>query len=313
MGVSDAKNARIAHRLVQWLRVFAALCAAAILSACQGNAALSALNAITPDSAYSLKSDVPYGSESRQTMDIYTPDAPTSQSRVVVFVYGGAWRKGIKEDYEFVAHALAGEGHWVIIPDYRLYPEVSFPAFVEDVVLAIKSLPEALTDELPDGITDAPTDTAATQQAVSDDSTLPVVLLGHSSGAHTAALIAADASWLADSSVQLNGLIAMSGPYDLPLDYPEVRSVFSRATDNNRAQPLALATDNHPPTLLIHGENDRRVLPLHTERYADALTALGIDIQVLWLDDGGHASPLTGLSRVLPDNGVFERVTAFLE
>ena len=102
---------------------------ACLISACQGNAALSALNAITPNSGYTLTSNVPFGSAPRQRMDIYERDESTEKSRVVEFVHGGVWRQGIKDDYAFIAHALASQGHWVVVPDYRLYPQVTFPAF----------------------------------------------------------------------------------------------------------------------------------------------------------------------------------------
>ena len=240
------------------LKFFASLLAIGLVSAalagCQGNVALSALNAITPNSSYTLLSDYRYGPASRQRMDIYRPDTITNQSRVVVFVYGGAWRKGIKDNYAFVAHALASKGHWLVVPDYRLYPNSRYPEFVQDVVLAIKELPTAM-----DGHINVQGDV------------LPITLMGHSSGAHTASLIAADAAWLADSPVKVEMLIGMSGPYDLPLEHREVRSVFDSVANSDEALPIKHVSNKHPRTLLVHGTGDRRVLPKHTERYASAL------------------------------------------
>jgi len=263
----------------------------AVLAGCQGNAALSALNAITPNSGYTLLSDYRYGPSSRQRMDIYRPDSVTDQSRIVVFVYGGAWRKGIKDDYAFVAHALASKGHWLVVPDYRLYPGNRYPDFVQDVVLAIKELPAALDGQI----------------NVQGD-VLPITLMGHSSGAHTASLIAADAAWLADSPVSVEMLIGLSGPYDLPLEHPEVTSVFDIVANSDEALPIKHISDKHPRTLLVHGTGDRRVLPMHTEHYASALQEQGIAVDVVWLEDSGHAAPLTGLARLLPDNGTLQAV-----
>jgi len=261
------------------------------LAGCQGNAALSALNAITPNSGYTLLSDYRFGPASRQRMDVYRPDTVTDNSRVVVFVYGGAWRKGLKDDYAFLAHALASEGHWLVVPDYRLYPDNQYPDFVHDVVLAIKALPAAMDGQI----------------NVQGD-VLPITLMGHSSGAHTAALIAADAAWLAESSVSVEMLIGLSGPYDLPLDLPEVRRVFGTVANSDEALPITHVSDKHPRTLLVHGTSDRRVLPLHTERYASALQEHGVAVDVVWLEDSGHAAPLTGLARLLPDNGTLQAV-----
>lgn len=278
------------------LKTLLYLCCAVCLSSCKGNTALSALNTLTPNQGYSLVSGLSFGAQPRQTMDVYTPDKATDQSRVVVFVYGGAWRKGIKEDYAFVAHALAREGHWLIVPDYQLYPSVTFPTFVEDVAEAIKAIPNALGDSKP-----------------SPNQPLQITLMGHSSGAHTASLIAADRSWLGDAPVIISQLVAMSGPYDLPLDNPEVSNVFASALDSTAALPIEKITVEHPPTLLIHGEDDTRVLPKHSKRYSEALRENNIEVDMLMLEGAGHAAPLTGLSRLLPDNGTREAVLDFLD
>ncbi|MGD8557892.1 MAG: alpha/beta hydrolase, partial [Chromatiales bacterium] len=90
------------------------------------------VNGLSPDSHYRLTSDVSYGADTRQKLDLYMPETATGSPPVVVFFYGGGWRKGNKENYEFVASSLTNAGYAVIIPDYRLYPEVSFPGFVED-------------------------------------------------------------------------------------------------------------------------------------------------------------------------------------
>ncbi len=57
---------------------------------------------------------------------------------VIVFFYGGAWRGGNKELYRYVAKALARRGYVAVIPDYRIYPEVCYPEFIEDGALAVR-------------------------------------------------------------------------------------------------------------------------------------------------------------------------------
>src|SRR2546430_1571400 len=91
-----------------------------------------ALNATVPSWDYTRTANIAYGNLSRQTLDVYRPkDAPRNAS-IVVFFYGGDWQNGTKEDYRFVAEALCSERFIAVIPDYRLYPEVTFPAFVRD-------------------------------------------------------------------------------------------------------------------------------------------------------------------------------------
>jgi len=57
---------------------------------------------------------------------------------VVIFFYGGEWQAGEKGDYRFAAEALTSEGFIAVLPDYRIYPEVTFPAFVQDGARAVR-------------------------------------------------------------------------------------------------------------------------------------------------------------------------------
>ncbi|HRJ49431.1 MAG TPA: alpha/beta hydrolase fold domain-containing protein, partial [Phycisphaerales bacterium] len=55
---------------------------------------------------------------------------------VLVLFYGGGWDSGDKTHYAWAAQALAARGFVVALPDYRLVPQVHFPAFIEDAALA---------------------------------------------------------------------------------------------------------------------------------------------------------------------------------
>ena len=57
---------------------------------------------------------------------------------------GGGWRSGRRQDYRFIGEALTSRGYVVVVPDYRVYPDVRFPTFVEDGARAmswVRSLP----------------------------------------------------------------------------------------------------------------------------------------------------------------------------
>jgi len=74
---------------------------------------------------------IAYGDAPRQTLDVYRP-ASSTKSPVIVFFYGSSWQMGDEETYLFVAAALAQRGYVVVVPDYRVYPEVRYPAFLQD-------------------------------------------------------------------------------------------------------------------------------------------------------------------------------------
>jgi acetyl esterase/lipase len=106
-----------------------------LLSACSPT---SVLNAIAPRESVTLTRDVAYADGARRTLDVYAPRASGAPSPVVVFFfYGGGWESGSKDMYRFVGATLAARGVMTVIPDYRLYPLVRFPAFMQDAAMAV--------------------------------------------------------------------------------------------------------------------------------------------------------------------------------
>ena len=87
--------------------------------------------------------DLPYGSAPDQLLDVYA--LPQVRSRpIVVFWYGGGWTSGAKSDYRFMGTALAESGYVAVVPDYRKYPAVQFPSFVEDGARALNPVATVL-------------------------------------------------------------------------------------------------------------------------------------------------------------------------
>ena len=85
---------------------------------------------------FERRADIAYGGGARQRLDVYTPR--NAQNRpIIVFWYGGGWEGGKKSQYRFVGAALAKAGYVAVLPDYRLYPDVKFPAFVQDGAAAL--------------------------------------------------------------------------------------------------------------------------------------------------------------------------------
>lgn len=238
-----------------------------------GCSAAAMLNATVPRNGFTLERDIAYGPLPRQKLDLYRPDRPRSDGRSVIFFYGGAWDSGSKNDYLFVGQALAARGVTTIIADYRIYPEVTFPDFVEDGARATGW---------------------AAERAGADR----LFLMGHSSGAHIALMLAADTPYLATAGVnrmKLPGAIGLAGPYDfLPLTSRRLQQIFGGA-DRKETQPIAFATAPLPPVLLIHGTADLTVRPANSERLAAA-----------WQRAGGQAD-----LRLYPEVDHVDAVAAF--
>lgn len=287
--------------LKQYRWVLVVLATLVIVGGCTHNMkATDALNAVILQNHYTVKT-AQYGNHPRQGMDIYLPNAKKQQKYgnkpkpSIIFVYGGAWRDGNKADYKFVGHALTELGHPVIIPDYQLFPQVKFPVFIEDIAQAIHY-------------------TEKNAQNLLDQSMDNYVLMGHSAGAHTVALLTVDESWTenADVTANLKGLIALSGPYDLPLDDPEVIPVFPNIP--TQVNPILNVTAQLPPILLLHGRKDDRVFPFHTERFAEAIKRSGNNVNVKIYPRTNHAMILGNIAAPLRLFGSsYTDIKAFLE
>ena len=115
----------------------------AALSAGCGKLAFMAANVPAAFGAYRRHADIAYGSHPRHRLDIYVPEpksaadsAPPAARPLVVFWHGGRWSSGDKAEYRFVGAALAELGCVAVLPNYRLYPEVKMPGFMDDAARA---------------------------------------------------------------------------------------------------------------------------------------------------------------------------------
>jgi len=214
--------------------LFMTFCSLVLLAGCSP---LIVVDALSPEDGYRVESGLSFGPEARQALDVYRPLQARPGAPVVVFFYGGSWRRGERGNYRFVGQSLAARGYTVAIPDYRLYPEVAFPTFVEDGARAVawvaRSLPEAKNG---------------------------IMLIGHSAGAHIAALLTLDRSYLAAwdlSADDLAGMIGLAGPYAFdPSRSPRFKPIFAAAQPPDSSQPLKHARGDAPPLLGIRHDHD---------------------------------------------------------
>ena len=238
---------------------------------------LDALNRASDGGHYAVQADVRYGQQPRQALDIYRPLEGPPGGPVMVFFYGGGWREGEKTDYEFVASTLTENGFTVVIPDYRLYPDVTFPDFVEDGAQAM----------------------AWVDRNLLANTGRPLVLMGHSAGAHVAALLALDGRYLEGAGMngdRINGWVGLSGPYDfLPIESGYLLDVFPEDT-RAQSQPIRFVSENAPPTLLVHGLDDDLVEPGNSRRLAAALREAGVDTTLVEREDTAHAATVAALA-----------------
>ena len=95
--------------------------------------------------------DVVYDPAHGTGLTVYPATATRGVAPVAMFLYGGSWQGGRRQDYAFVGQALARCGVTTAIADYRKSPEVVFPVFVEDAARALTWTRDTLAPAAADG------------------------------------------------------------------------------------------------------------------------------------------------------------------
>jgi acetyl esterase/lipase len=226
--------------------------------------------------------DISYADGARRKLDVYRPRG-AANAPIIVFFYGGRWLSGTKDWYRLLAGALTARGYIVVVPDYRLYPEVRFPDFLVDGAKALRWTHDNV--------------------AILGGDPQRLFVMGHSAGAHIAAMLALDPQWLdgvgLNAARDIAGLIGISGPYDfLPLRDPTLVDIFGGA---NRAdtQPISFAAGHKPPALLVTGDADKVVSPGNSTRLAVRLRHNGNAATEVIYRRLGHMTVLAGFAPLL--------------
>jgi acetyl esterase/lipase len=214
---------------------------------------------------------IAYGSDPRQRLDVYTPDDAAKGPRpIVVYFYGGSWQAGQRTDSRIVAEALAASGIVTVAPDYRIFPETIFPGFLDDAATAVRWARDHAQDYGGDPSR--------------------IVVMGHSAGAHIAAMLATDSRYLdahGMSKSALAGMIGLAGPYVAIPAEDHMSEIFPAAT-RARALPIRFISGHEPPMLLATGTADTVVDPRNSERFADALRAHDDRVELKRYPGFGH-------------------------
>ncbi len=237
-----------------------------------------------------------YGSDRRHRLDAYAPVDFSEPLPLLFFIYGGGWNSGNREEYEFVGRAFARAGFITAIADYRLVPEVHYPAFLEDCGMALAEcigmLPAFGVD--PER----------------------VFLMGHSAGAYNAMMLALDGErfGVPEPERYLRGVVGLSGPYDFyPFAVKEAIDAFSRAENPEASQPVNLVRPGMAPAFLGHGSRDRVCGPYNSGNLATRLRAANVPVVERYYAGLTHPTPLLALLPLLRWRApVYRETVAFL-
>jgi len=222
--------------------------------------------------------NIPYvdDADARQVLDLYLPE-PGEPAPVIVFLHGGHWRSGHRRLYAQMAETLCPQGYVVALVDYRLVPDVHYPAFMEDAVAALNWL-------------------YANIDTYGGDPERMIVS-GHSAGSHILALLLVHdrfRSMLDFDVCELSGAVLFSGPFDFEqdnlLDEEFLRMMTVTEADFHEAQPINHPRADVPPLLVINGDRDVVTSEKQARRFAEAMQDAGADVEYVMLPGGDHIS-----------------------
>lgn len=282
-------------------KVLAAIvCAAAVLAGAGcTSVTLAIANLPARFGDYAVERDIVYASDPELRLDVYRPvQTSTAPRPLVVFFHGGGWTTGDKSQYRFVAEALLSRGYVVVVPTYRLYPSARFAGFLADASRAV-----------------AWAHVHASQYGAD---AAQLFVMGHSAGAHIAAMVSFDERFLAAQGGQtswIRGFIGLAGPYDfLPLTDEYLKDVFGPAEKYPDSQPINFVDGKEPPALLLHGLGDSTVWPRNSERLSAKIRAHGGNVTEHYYEGMTHGGILGALSIYLRSRRtVLDDIAAFVE
>lgn len=216
-------------------------------------------------------------------LDLWLPDTATALP-LVLFVHGGAWRRGRRDDMGLRTRhwapgpfaRIAAAGFAVACVDYRLSGEALFPAPLDDLRAALRWLTLRAAEF---GV-----DTGRT------------VVWGESAGGHLASLLALDPASTAAGAViwyAPSDLTVPRGPFDPhSATTPEALLLGAApATVPERARAASTVTQvrrDAPPFLLVHGEQDTMVPCAHSEALAARLRGVGARVELRTVPGADH-------------------------
>ena len=200
---------------------------------------------------------------------------------VVVFIHGGGWEKGDKDQMSYFAINYAKAGFVGITVSYRLLSEAKYPAQAQDVKEAIRFI-KTLAGKYPIDVN-------------------RIGVAGYSAGAHLALLIAlseGEELYETNKYNQFDSLVQCAVGISAPIDLgknklKKIKFLDSEQNENKelrrKASPINYIHKKQVPILLFHGDKDSLVPSFHYRNFLEKAEALGINnVQTYISGEGGH-------------------------
>jgi acetyl esterase/lipase len=228
-----------------------------------------------------------------QSLDVYSP--PDGKDHpVIVWIHGGGWSKGDKASLQQKPQAFVDKGFVLVSVNYRLVPAVTVKDLMADLAQSVRWV----------------RDHAAEHRG--DPNSL--IIMGHSAGAHLAALLCTDDRYLKAAGVpmtSLKGCVPLDvSAYDIPKRIKDVddgiSKTFKTIFGTEEAAQREVSPMHHvskdkdiPPFLILHGTHDTLVPYAQSVQLEAALKAQNIPVWLQTLPGAGHGGPAFGKPAII--------------
>lgn len=216
--------------------------------------------------------DVPYGHHARQVFDVRPTDLPAQGT--VIYFHAGYWQSRDKAQFHFLAPAFNALDWHAVLVNYPLCPEVSVSQIVQSAYEALRHIEDHQFSKNRGG---------------------PLVLCGHSAGAHLVVELALQQARSSEAlRLPLVGVVPISGIFDLePLVSTSLNQRLKLDNDQARTcSPLHRASFGAVPALFLVGETETPAFHAQSRDMAQAWQAQGNQATWKTIKDTDHFSIL---------------------
>lgn len=225
-----------------------------------------------------VSQSVLYGGDIRQQIDIYKPKGAVDDLPLVLFVHGGGWTMGNHKLVQSKPGHFNDAGYIFASTGYRLVPDAPVEEQAADIGAALQAL-------------------VGQASAIGMDAER-VVLMGHSAGAHLAALVATDPKFAGEAFGAIRGVVLLDGAgYDVAANMaeagPQGWQIYNTAFGNEPGRQAALSPVTHiggpdaPNWLALYVE-ERDIARKQAELLVGGLVEAGASASALSIQGTDH-------------------------